>query len=151
MKYLLTILLAITTISAFSQNERVEILVTADSCYTAPVDGVFIDLDSYVGISYELEKVDSLKQALPELKKSLEDIEIAKDSMAVAHLKENKNLSLALDLETQSKNQLKNRVANLQHNYNVTFAKADKFRKQRNRMGGIAGGLLALIAGIIIF
>jgi len=147
MKYLLIILLAINATFALSQD-RVEVLVTTDSCYAAPVDGVFLDLDTYIEISYELEKIDSLKTAIPEFKKELNKIKIATDSMVVADSLKTHNLTTALNLETQSKNQLKKRVFNLQHNYNVMENRHKGMRRQRN----ILGGILALLGtALVIF
>lgn len=120
-----------------------------DSCYTSEVDGVFIDLDSYVSISYELEKIEELKLRLPEIEKSLDSIQVVKDSLTAIYLATTTNLTEMVALEAQSKNQLKERVFNLQHNYNVVNTKATKYKRQRNMFGGISGGALALLVIII--
>jgi hypothetical protein len=52
-----------------------------------------------------------------------------------------------LHLERQSKTALKQRVFNLQHNYNVMERKKKRATRQRNSLGAVA---LALIAGILI-
>jgi cell shape-determining protein MreC len=135
----------ISSLSAWSQVEE---LVYKDSTYLAPIDGVFIDLGTYVGISYELEKLEELKKETPGLKSSLDSLKTLQDSLTAAQMSENKEISKMLDLEKQSKTALKQRVFNLQHNYNIVDNKWRRARKQRN---ALSGGILALIAGILLF
>lgn len=144
MKNLLVLILCVVCSSAWSQVEE---LVRKDSCYTAAVDGVFIDLDSYVEITYELEKVELLKVETPSLKIALDSLKTLHDSATTAYIEENKQMLKALHLEKQSKGELKQRVYNLQHNYNVVDTKWRRARKQRNIL---SGGIIALIVGILI-
>ena len=151
MKHLSTyIFLCITLTFSFLSWSQVEELVGKDSCYTAEVDVVFIDLDSYVSISYELEKMAALKLKIPEIQRSLDSMQITKDSIMQAHKTTSVTLTEMLALETQSKDQLKERVFNLQHNYNVVSTRAAKYKKQRNILGGTLGGGLALLIGILL-
>jgi hypothetical protein len=121
--------------------------VFKDSCYTSTVDGVFIDLDSYVEITYELEKVELLKEETPELRLALDSLKTLHDSATSAYVSENKKMLEVLHLEWKSKAELRQRVFNLQHNYNVMQVKHKRAKKQRN---SLAGGSLALILGILL-
>ena len=77
-------------------------------------------------------------------------MQITKDSIMQAHKTTSVTLTEMLALETQSKDQLKERVFNLQHNYNVVSTRAAKYKKQRNILGGTLGGGLALLIGILL-
>ena len=133
-----------------SSEAQVEDFAIKDTCYTPAVDGVFIDLDSYLSITYELEKIEILKKELPAIKDSLDNMQILVDSVAAAHSAEAENLTTIIALETQSKEELKNRVFNLQHNYNIMWNTAAKYKRQRNLAGGVGGGVLALLLGIVL-
>jgi len=126
---------------------QVEELVHKDSCYIAKVDGVFLDLDSYVEVTYELEKIEALKLETPSLKVALDSLKTLHDSTTAAQMAVNKKTVQMLHLERQSKTALKQRVFNLQHNYNVMERKKKRATRQRNSLGAVA---LALIAGILI-
>lgn len=127
-----------------------EFLLHKDTMFKAPVDGVYVDLDTYVAISYELDKIDTLKHQIPIVREAFDSLKVASDSLVKAHLEHKETNASILKLERQSKNEVLEKYYNVRHNNKILRDNNKKLKSQRNFLLGTVGTIVVTTVTVVV-
>ena len=134
----------------FSFAQPFEFLLEKDSLFNVPTRGVYVDLDTYIAISYELDKIDTLKKQLPSVKEAFDSIKSASDSIVKAHWEHKETNETILKLERQSKQEVLSQYYNVKHNNTILRTDNKKLKDRNKVLWGITGSSVAVTIATIV-